>query len=565
MKWFVRLAALANLRVSKYGAQYLTFALYVMINYPIAYFYGIYGEQDSSYDYFILRILSLLLCVPLLLNKKWPHNLKPYLPIYWYLTLIVAIPVMSLYMLIEQKFSLGWVVNFNIGVMIMILLVDWVVFIILELVGIAIAVLLYAASHDTFPSIPDNDTVSLFFYMYFWVTVTGVVFSRNKEVFNQLLLQVQKKLNIDLEEIVSERTVELTKALAVKHEFLNNISHEIRAPIMAFSTAASTLTEHWDELSEKDKYKMADNVAKSAERIKNLSMHLIAATKLQEGARILNFQEVSLSKLIKNFNDEALGLYTKEKNIKIKFDAPCDYIIKADPESFTQVLRNLVTNAIKYSPPKSTITIGVLELANGQVEIRIIDEGVGIPDGEFEAIFEPFSQSSRTKTGAGGVGLGLNIAKQIVEVHGGRIWAANNKKKGASFCFTLGFIASTVDLSRARGKTIIIIDDEELLLDSMKLKLISLGSKVLVAAGGELGLELIAKRHKSIDAVVLDIMMPGISGIETLKRIKAQYPSLKVIMHSGIATDAEIDEATGLGADHFLAKPYPIDELIGLL
>ena len=83
-------------------------------------------------------------------------------------------------------------------------------------------------------------------------------------------------------------------------------------------------------------------------------MHLIAATKLQEGARILNFQEVSLSKLIKNFNDEALGLYTKEKNIKIKFDAPCDYIIKADPESFTQVLRNLVTNAIKYSPPKST-------------------------------------------------------------------------------------------------------------------------------------------------------------------------------------------------------------------
>ena len=194
--------------------------------------------------------------------------------------------------------------------------------------------------------------------------------------------------------------------------------------------------------------------------------------------------------------------------------------------------------------------------------VKVSDEGVGIPNEELEEIFGAFNQSSRTKTGAGGVGLGLNIAMQIVEVHGGKIWAVNNPEGGSSFCFTVPYSMATRDLSRVCGKTILIIDDESFLLESMELNLTSLGAKVITATDGESALEIIAKELKSIDAVVLDVMMPGMGGIETLQCIKAKYPSLKVIMHSGMATDNEKAEALSLGVHSFLAKPYTLEELI---
>jgi len=516
----------------------------------------------KGYENFTMRMLISLLGVLCLIQDKLPQHMKKYFPWLFHFIICFSFPFFFSFMLFHNQNSHIWQVNGLVGFVLLSFFVDWVTFILLSCIGFSAAYILTIISNGSF--IFNQELISIFL-SYTPPAIYFIVFSQKREDMQKIQKMYHNKidaLNKSLENQVSERTLELNKALAVKNEFLNNISHEIRTPIMAFSMAASALTEHWDDLSEKDKFKMADNVAKSAQRIKNLSMHLIAATKLQEGARVLNLQEISLSNLINNFIDEAIALYTKEKNIKIKFDAPCDYIIKADPESFTQILRNLVTNAIKYSPKNSTISITFQEEGQSQVRIAVSDEGVGIPTDELEEIFTPFGQSSRTKTGAGGVGLGLDIARKIVEVHGGKIWAENNDKKGASFCVSIGFIDSTVDLTRARGKTILIIDDEELLLESMQLKLISLRAKVLTAIGGKAGLELIAKKHKNLDAIVLDIMMPDINGIEVLQQIKELYPELKVIMHSGVASAHEIKEVMHLGAHHFLSKPYDIKELI---
>jgi CheY-like chemotaxis protein/two-component sensor histidine kinase len=334
---------------------------------------------------------------------------------------------------------------------------------------------------------------------------------------------------------------------------------------MAFSTAASTLRESWDKLNEKDRFLMADNVAKSAERIKNLAMHLIAATKLDQGLPAMNLQDVKLSELINDFIDEASTLYTKEKNISLKLDLPRDYLIYADPESITQVLRNLITNAIKWSPRNSSILISIANTGSRQVEIKVTDSGVGIPPDELEAIFAPFTQSTRTNTGAGGVGLGLDIARKIIEAHRGKIWATNNAGKGATFCFTLPYVASETQPGNALGKSLLIIDDEEFLLESMVMSLSSLGMKVFKATNAQAGIALLATKHKRIDAVVLDVMMPGMNGLEALKLIKARHPKIKVIMHSGVATSTEKDESLKLGAFAFLAKPYSIHQLIELL
>jgi len=562
MDWLIDLAKSAERRVNKFGAQYFTFAFFVVINYPIALFYGLNTELDCNYAYFTMRLLSTLFCIPLLFVKKWPTSFKQYLPIYWYFTIILAGSLMGVYMLLDSAFSLGWVINFNIGVMMMILLVDWVMFIILEVIGIILGIGLYILVYKHLPSIPNNDISTLFFYMFFWIAVTGAVFSRNKEVFNQLLLRVKEKLNFDLEQTVIDRTQELNKALSVKTDFLNNISHEIRAPVAGFSMAADNLLMHWPSLNESQKFNMVKVIAGSAERIKNLSMHLVDATKLQDGMNILDLKRINLSHFINDFIDEASALYTKEKNIKIKFKSEQDFYIKADYEAISQVLRNLVTNAIKFSPADSTISIK-LRLDENNVKVTVSDQGVGIPPGELDQIFTPFYQSSRTKNGAGGVGLGLNISRQIVEIHGGEIWAENNAKQGASFIFTLKRLEDEVNpASTADKRTILIIDDDEAIHASLALGLTALGHKIISAMDAEEGLVTLKKYHDEIDVVFLDIMMPGMDGIQALKIIKSKWPELRIVMHSGCASLEDLEKTKQLGAYSFIKKPYKIAELI---
>ena len=498
----------------------------------------------------------------------------------------------------------------------MVLLVDWLMFLILELIGILLGLSLFTLLHDKIPSVPSGEITSLFFYMYFWISVTGVVFSRNNEVFHQLILRIKEQLNNELQNTVSERTSELTKALDVKKEFLNNISHEIRAPIAAFSMAADSLEQGWDKLKEVQKYAMVKIIAQAANRIKNLSMHLINATKFQDSVSSLSMTKLNLTDIIRDFIDEAEALYLKEKKIKIKFACKDEVMVNADYEAIGQVVRNIVLNAIKFSPEKSTITVN-LKQDKKNACVTVSDEGVGIPVDELDKIFGPFYQSSRTKTGAGGVGLGLNITKQIIDAHCGEIWAENNKK-GSSFIFTLPldraknnenkytdsrsrivniddsllrkvtgdfwregrnpiFVGAHLSIQKSdepilqasgvyKYNKILVIDDEEPLIRTVEIGLsIHGGTEVIFALSGADGLRLLETLHSKIDAIVLDVMMPEMDGIKTLKIIKNKWPNLKVIMHSGVATEAERAQALKLGAHAFLTKPYKISKLIDLL
>ena len=107
-----------------------------------------------------------------------------------------------------------------------------------------------------------------------------------------------------------------------------------------------------------------------------------------------------------------------------------------DKSKIEQVLRNLLTNSIKFTPENGNIEIIIKSQAK-LTKVTIIDSGVGIPEKELKEIFEVFTQSSKTKTNAGGTGLGLSISKNIIELHNGRIWASNNDNVGSSFCFTI--------------------------------------------------------------------------------------------------------------------------------
>jgi signal transduction histidine kinase len=554
----------ATQKVSQFGAQYTAFSIFGIINYPLAYFFELYYVGHVETDNLILRFIATLLCFCLYSLNKSKSKFKQLLPLFWYFTVIVSIPLLASYMLLKHNFSMSWLINFNVGILITILLFDWLSFIYIEIVGIALGVAIYGSLNGIPNTFPEAENLGLFLYLFFCIIILAPIFSRNKELFNLNNIKLKDNINKELERQVEERTFELNKALAVKTEFLNNISHEIRAPISAFSIAADTLANDWNKIDNTKRYALAKLVAQAANRIRNLSMHLINATKFQNSTSSLNLQKINLTSLINDFIDEAETLYLKDKKIKIKFNCKQVYFVNGDYEALGQVIRNIVINAIKFSPDKSIITIH-LKRNNGVIKVTTSDEGVGIPENELEKIFSYFYQSSRTKTGAGGVGLGLHLAKQIIEAHRGKIWAKNNEI-GASFIFTLNEFITKDSTASKHQKTIIVIDDEESMINSIKLGLASKTQiQVMAALSGVEGLELLKSINQKIDLIVLDIMMPGMNGIETLKIIKQEWPKLKVIMHSGIATTAERNEALELGAHAFLAKPYTIDKLIELL
>lgn len=154
-----------------------------------------------------------------------------------------------------------------------------------------------------------------------------------------------------------------------------------------------------------------------------------------------HFEEVALKPLCQQVEAELTSLLL-DKYLSLFIEVEDNVGVWCDPMRVTQVVVNILSNAIKFSPMGATITIRAkrIQKENDALDwllVRIRDEGVGIPEAELQAIFEQFIQSSKTKNGSGGTGLGLSICREIIAAHGGRIWAENNPDKGASFCFEL--------------------------------------------------------------------------------------------------------------------------------
>jgi signal transduction histidine kinase len=419
-----RLTLITTNRVKLYGAQYNTFAIFGIINYPLALLYELYIDNNS--DGIFIRILSSILCLILLLKNRWPERLKKFLPLFWYICITISIPTLSIYLSLENALSLGWLMNINIGMMILILLLDSVSFLIVGLSGITIGLSLFIISGKSIPSLPNDTNLLLFIYMFLCVTILGTIFARNKETFNHFLQKA----------IVKKRTSELEKALDIKTYFLNNISHEIRTPIQGFTTISEGLVEHWQDFDETKKLELANMVAHNAQRLSTLVTNLLDLSKFSADKMQMDMKEIDLDKIVKNIIDESKGLYINSKNIEIEFKSKLDMPLFADPKRIGQVLRNLFANSIKFSPDNSKI-IAILEIENNDCHFSLQDKGMGIPEKELDTIFEAFTQSSRTKSGAGGTGLGLSICKEILDAHNGKIWAVNNSTSGATFHFTL--------------------------------------------------------------------------------------------------------------------------------
>ena len=225
------------------------------------------------------------------------------------------------------------------------------------------------------------------------------------------------------------------EASRAKSEFVANMSHELRTPlqsILGFAELGALRGRAEPRLAG-----MFEDIHSAGQRMLALVNDLLEVSKLESTVGTFHLERIDLRGLIQPVVKELEPLLARSQQTMHLRLSELPLVAKVDPLRLQQVIRNVVANAIKFSPPGSSITVVGRMDSRGQVHLEVHDEGPGVPEAELEQIFEAFVQSSKTKDGSGGTGLGLAICRKIIEAMGGQIFARNLTPKGAAFHIVL--------------------------------------------------------------------------------------------------------------------------------
>ena len=221
-----------------------------------------------------------------------------------------------------------------------------------------------------------------------------------------------------------------------KSDFLANMSHELRTPLHGIISFSRFGVKSADCAERKTLREYFEEIEQSGNTLLTLLNEVLDLAKLEAGKMALNMRHADVSVLVAAVMQE-LRICAEERGVRITCEDPgVEVVASVDSDRIKQVLRNLLSNSIRFSPKGGEIRIEFTHNEDSIV-VSVLDQGVGIPEDELSTVFDKFVQSSRTKTGAGGTGLGLAICRQIVEAHGGQIWAENGPVRGAVFSFQI--------------------------------------------------------------------------------------------------------------------------------
>jgi two-component system, sensor histidine kinase ChiS len=373
----------------------------------------------------------------------------------------------------------------------------------------------------------------------------------------------------------------------LKDEFLANTSHELKTPLNGIiGLSESLLNGVAGALSPKIEEHLK-LISKSGERLSSLVEEILDHKQLEKGTLALNLKPCDARTTSDIVLDMCRPLSDK-KGISLINNISKDHVfVVADENRLQQILFNLVSNAIKYSE-RGDVVIDC-RLSESTVTLYVSDEGKGIDSEKLASIFNPFERLETSKQGAqGGTGLGLSVTKALVELHEGTIEVTSLPDKGSTFSFTLPrtfdmpiptnlqpmTTRNTANTSvefealepfehvEGQGDLIVVVDDEPVNLkvaaDSLKLK----GYQVIETTSGYNALDII-KEHP-VALVVLDVMMPEISGFEVSRKIRKIYTEIELPILLLSARNSAKDVATGMaaGANDYISKPINQLELI---
>ncbi|MDQ1658437.1 MAG: hypothetical protein QOD41_3520, partial [Cryptosporangiaceae bacterium] len=378
------------------------------------------------------------------------------------------------------------------------------------------------------------------------------------------VLAEQARLTTELAESVDA----LQRASKAKSDFLASMSHELRTPlnsIIGFSELMRAEDAQGDHRVVPDEW--IEHVHSSGRRLLALINDILDLTKVEAGRLELRLEPVELPALVHEAVS-ALGPVADRKNLDLDYDVPA-IAVTADRIRLRQCLDNLLSNAIKFTPDGGRILV-TARAEPTTVVVTVADSGAGIALADQERVFEEFQQVGDPTVRTSGTGLGLALTRRLVQAHGGKIDLRSELGQGAEFSMHLPRVSdegavpapAKVRASSAATHTaggILVIEDGAGAVRLLRTYLEEAGYTVTVAPDGESGLELAARIRP--EAIILDVLLPGVGGWEVLRRLKSDPVSAAIPVIIATVVD-EQETGRSLGAADYFVKPIERERLI---
>jgi signal transduction histidine kinase/ActR/RegA family two-component response regulator len=418
---------------------------------------------------------------------------------------------------------------------------------------------------------------------------------------------------------LEEKAEQLSLSSRYKSEFLANMSHELRTPLNSLLILARLLADNVGGNLTAKQVEFARTIHSSGAELLALINDILDLAKIESGTVTLNIAAERFTD-VSEYVDRTFRQMAADKGLEfdVGIDPKLPQAIETDGKRLQQIITNLLSNAFKFTSRGSVemrledATSGwtpghpVLEHAEGVVAFVVADTGIGIPPAKQRLIFEAFQQADGTTSREyGGTGLGLSISRELARLLGGEIRVSSTPGQGSTFTLYLPLsYETTAEFPRApapeveqempartmlepaptplaeraaqevapqasadlEGKQVLVVDDDIRNVFALTSALEQHGMKVMHAESGKEGIELL-KRTPDIDLVLMDVMMPGLDGLDTMRIIRQLdgYQTLPIIAVTAKAMMGDRDKCLEAGATDYVAKPVNIDVLLATL
>jgi signal transduction histidine kinase len=415
--------------------------------------------------------------------------------------------------------------------------------------------------------------------------------TRELESLNRVLQRANQELeaaNRSLQTEVTERTrVELALKEADRHkdEFLAMLAHELRNPLAPINNAVALM--HRTALTDPQLTWARDVIGRQLAHLTRLVDDLLDVSRITRGKINLTKEVIEIAALVGRTVETVQPLFT-ERDHRLRVEIPDEVLtVLGDPTRLMQAIGNILSNAAKYTERGGEVILCAVQTGS-EVEIRIRDNGIGIPPDLMPMIFNLFTQLDRSSGPAqSGLGIGLALVRRLVEMHGGSVTAhSDGPGRGSEFVIRLPLLlangvaaddqqfntlsALEQSMMNAEGasqtqRRILVADDNNDALESLATLLQLSGHEVYTAANGAVALES-AEQHRP-EVALLDIGMPKLDGYEVARRIRAQPWGARItlVALTGWGQDSDRRRSQEAGFDSHLVKPLDLDKLTDLL
>lgn len=396
------------------------------------------------------------------------------------------------------------------------------------------------------------------------------------------------RLNEQLEQRVDERTLQLALANAelanaidvarnanqAKSAFLSSMSHELRTPLNAILGFAQILTSDSLPTTDAQKKEFASHVLKSGRHLLTLINEILDLAKVESGAITLSMEPVALGEILDEC-ETMMAPLAAARGVRMLFPQQASAVLMADRTRLKQILLNLLSNAIKYNREAGAVVVDCAPANPGRLRISVRDTGMGLRADQLESLFQPFNRLGQEAGPQEGTGIGLVVTRRLVELMNGAIDVTSSPGVGSVFTIELSTTAplaaqhegeTLLDSAAARAVAgaphlLLYVEDNPANLKLVEEIVRFRPDLQLMAAGdGSLGLTLARTHHP--DIILMDLNLPGMSGLEVLAQLQREpdLSAIPVIALTANAMPRDIERGLAAGFFRYLTKPIDIDQ-----